>query len=227
MSTPSRPGGRTPPPEPAEAVAAIAREVDRLRRKVEEADVPGLRAELGHLAVTVAGVAEQVAELADGGRGREKAAPSWLWPLEPVKAPEVLAGLVDWAGHVYVQYWDGRLPACWLWHPDVVEELVWLWHAWLAAYRSPAATPSRAADWHDRQRPGAARRITAATETCSLHAHLSPAPPPAVPTGDAAGAIGRWWAERDGAAPTPTAEQLAAADAVTTDRMTASLGGRW
>lgn len=205
--------GVTGPAGPAEATAALAREVERLRRALDTADIAGLRAELGHLAVTVAGIAEQVAELAETGGGRDRAAPSWLWPLEPAAAGDLLAGLVEWAGHVYVQFPGGRLPSCWLWHPDVVEELVWLWHAWLAAYRSPGANPQRAGDWHDRQRPGVARRIAAATDTCSLREHLTPTRPRAVPTADAAAAVAEWWADPSLPAPVPIDGQITAADA--------------
>ena len=214
------PPGISGPPDPADAVAALAREVERLRRALDEANVPGVRADVGHLARTVAGMAEQVADLA--GAGRDRAAPSWLWPLDPGAAGDVLAGLIEWANRVYVQFGDGRLPACWLWHPDVVEELVWLWHAWLAAYRSPGASPQRAGDWHDRQRPGVARRISAAVGTCSLHAHLEPEPAPRVPTVDAVASIAAWRAEPESSAPVPTGDQLAAADSAY-----APASGRW
>ena len=62
---------------------------------------------------------------------------------------------------VYLRYPDGadHLPECWAWHPDVVEELLWLMHAWAAAYQGPQAWVALVGDWHDRQRPGVVRRI--------------------------------------------------------------------
>ncbi len=233
---PSAAGGRTPLPAPADVVAALARQVDRLRETFTAADVPALREDVQALAVTVAGLAEQVAELAeDGGGGRETPAPSWLWPVDPGDpvlagsvAEQLLAGLIEWAERVYVQFDDGRLPECWLWHPGVVEELVWLWRAWRAAYRGSAATVQRAADWHDRQRPGVAARITKAAGSCSLREHLDPAPVPVVPTVDAALAVAVWRAGPDQLAPVPTGEQIRAADAaVGTAAGAGTGGGRW
>lgn len=203
--------GSTPEPAVTEVVAALGRDLDRLRHAVSETDVRALRSELTGLAVTVAGLAEQVAELADAGN-RDEPAPSWLWPLDPGAADRLLAGLVEWARHVYVAFPDGRLPGCWLWHPHVVEELVWLWRAWLAAYRGMAASPQRAADWHDRLRPGVSRRIGAAVGACSLRAHLAPMPAPQVPGADATDVIATWRAEPGRSAPVPTAEQVASAD---------------
>jgi hypothetical protein len=227
---------------PGEAVAALAREVGRLRDAWDTTDPAGLREDVHGLAVTVAGLAEQVAELAESGAGREAPAPSWLWPsilaataddpdgdrtagarAAAADAARLLAQVIDWAGRVYVRFTDGgRLPECWLWHPDVVEELVWLWRAWTAAYRGKAASVARAADWHDRHRPGVTRRVTAAAGSCSLREHLDPPPTPAVPTVDAAAVIAASRAEPDQPAPAPTGAQIAAAEAALTRRA----GGR-
>ena len=51
------------------------------------------------------------------------------------------ATLAGWVAGIYLRYLDAAqsLPECWLWHPEVVEELLWLHTAWLHAYR-PAAT---------------------------------------------------------------------------------------
>jgi hypothetical protein len=198
--------GRTPPPETADALAALARQLDRLEGKV---------AKLDGLTFTVAGLAEEMAELVRAGGGAE-AAPSWLWPVDPMElddAESVLGQVMRWAGRVYLRYDDGALPECWLWHPDVIEELVWLRSAWQAAYHGPAASVARAGDWHDRQRPGVIRRIRAAAGSCSLREHLEPAPAPVVPVADAAAAVAAWWAE-SGPAPVPSGEQLLAADGV-------------
>jgi hypothetical protein len=119
---------------------------------------------------------------------------------------------------VYVRYSDARhLPECWLWHPDVVEELLWLHAAWIAAY-DPEAPPTAVGDWHDRQRPGVVARVHKYAGLCSLEAHRSGQerhlPAPTSPTSDAIPVIAAWWAmSRSEPAPPPTDEQLAAATA--------------
>jgi hypothetical protein len=217
----------------AEAIAAVARQVDRLQTAFAEADLPGLRRDVHQLAVTVAGLADQIAELADAGAPAGRPV-SWLAPnpnpdpnpggdgdpeRKPAAGPstsesaDLLERLTGWAGQVYGWFADGRLPDCWLWHPDVVEELLWLWQAWQAAYHGRDASIGRAADWHDRHRPGVARRIHTAAGGCSLHQHLNPSPPPAVPVADAVGPIAGWWAtNRSQPPPLPTREQIDTAD---------------
>lgn len=228
LSPPARPNGRTPSPTQPDALAALARQVDRLQQAIAAADVPALREDVQALDITVAGVAEQVAELVEIGAGKERPAPSWLWPAavdDPVLAVSVaeqlLAALVEWLGRVYVQFDDARLPDCWLWHPAVVEELVWLWQAWRGAYRGSAATVQRAGDWHDRQRPGVVRRIRDAAGSCSLREHLESSADRTVPTADAAPAVAAWRAMPGRPAPVPTDEQVRAAEAAI------GTGGGW
>jgi hypothetical protein len=140
---------------------------------------------------------------------------SWLdLPPDIDEAERVLSSLVEWMAVVYLRYSDAArtLPACWLWHPDVVEELLWLQAAWLTAY-SLTAPPSAPGDWHDRQRPGVVRRIRDYAGMCSLENHQPDAhtPAPQVPTADAAGLICRWWGtDRTNTPPAPTAAQLTA-----------------
>ena len=114
----------------------------------------------------------------------------------------MLAELAAWLELVYLRYPDAAqgLPECWCWHPDVVEELLWLMHAWLAAYQGKAASVGLVADWHDRYRPGVVRRVRAAAGSCSIEAHQTregwtryPAGPPVVPGVEALPAIARWW----------------------------------
>lgn len=209
----SQPGGRTPSPHPAEAVAALARQVDRLEGRLDRYDLDGLRGDVRGLATTVAGLADGLAEAA---AALDEPAPSWLWPLEEPDAAEaesVLAQLIRWIRRVHLRYPDAALPECWLWHPDVIEELVWLRGAWQAAYHGPMASAQRAGDWHDRLRPGVVRRVRACAGSCSLHEHLDPPVVPAVPAADAAPAVAAWWVDPDGPAPVPTGDQMLAADA--------------
>jgi hypothetical protein len=207
-----------PQPEPASAaaLAGLAREVEALRRTVES--LPTLTKRVDNLAGLLGRLAQQLA----AQKAAETDGPvSWLdLPADgSTTADELLAALTGWMAGVYLRYADAAagLPGCWLWHPDIVEELLWLWQAWDAAYHGDNASISRVGDWHDRQRPGVTRRIKAAGSMCSIENHQPGHPqhagPPAVPLTDAAPAIAGWWAtRRTDPPPAPTADQLAAAD---------------
>jgi len=214
------------PPDSAAAVAGLAREVEALRRGLEQ--LRGLPARVEELA-------DLVARLADVTNAQptpesKAGAPSWLNLPDASHAPtdadvvedteRVLTELIGWLGRVYLRYADAarNLPSCWLWHPDVVEELVWLHAAWRAAYTDPHAVVSQAADWHDRLRPGVVRRVRENAGFCSIENH-QPArdgatPAASAPLGQAAGLIAAWWAtSRSDPAPVPTAAQVAEAAA--------------
>jgi hypothetical protein len=198
----------------ASAVAGLAREVEALSRAVEH--VKSLPNQVDELARVVQTLAEQTATgMSAGG------APSWLDLPEDIGAVRsVLEDLTGWMRDVFLRYADGaqQLPECWLWHPDVVEELLWLMHAWLAAYRAEDATVARAGDWHDRYRPGVVRRIKALAGTCSLENHQPRGNRftggPAVPLAEAMAPIADWWAtQRAELPPEPDEQHLAAAAA--------------
>ncbi|MCA1676425.1 MAG: hypothetical protein LC799_31055, partial [Actinobacteria bacterium] len=106
---------------------------------------------------------------------------SWLLAQDTGQARDDLADLLDWLDRVYLRYPDAGLVSCWLWHPAVVEELWWLRHAHHDAYTDPHACASKAGDWHDRQRPGVAKRIRAWLRDCDLSRHQHPLPAPTVP----------------------------------------------
>jgi hypothetical protein len=198
----------------AAAVAGLAREVEVLRRTVGGIDALSGRVD------ELAGLVARLAETSAASRPRSTGgAPTWLsGPLEFAEAVTVLAELTAWMTEVYLRYADGaaHLPECWLWHPDAVEELLWLWNAWLVAYRSESATVALAGDWHDRQRPGVVRRIRAVAGTCSLESHQpggdrhrGAAP---VPLAEAVHLIGDWWSgDRASRPPAPDASHIAAA----------------
>lgn len=213
--------GQTPAPPAGDLFPALAGQLDRLRRAHEAADVPGLRGEVRGLVHTVAGLAEEVAGLVAAGAGGEEPPPSWLWRSDPEgqrltaeEAAVLLRRLTIWAGRVYLRFPDAELPECWLWHPDVVEELVWLWTAWRSAYLGSAASVQRAGDWHDRQRPGVVRRIRSTAGSCSLREHVDQPRERPVPTAEATAAIAAWWADPSAPAPVPTSEQIRTADAI-------------
>ena len=217
MTTPNDPDNHTNGGEYASAgaVAGLAREIDALRHDLGE--LLTLPARLDELAGLVTQLAEATATTAAGRVG----GPSWLdLPTELDTATAVLAELIAWLEVVYLRYPDAAagLPDCWLWHPDVVEELLWLMHAWLAAYRDETAAVSLAGDWHDRYRPGVVRRITTTAGRCSLENHQPrdghPLPGgPVVPVAGAAEQIATWWAtHRTDPAPEPDQWHLAAAN---------------
>ncbi|MEQ4205782.1 hypothetical protein [Actinopolymorpha sp. B9G3] len=208
------------PEDTAAAVAGLAREVEGLSRAVKE--LQGLPRRMDELSEMFARLSTAAAAAAAQGASPSVGTPSWLaLPAGGSDAEMVLKDLLGWMEQVYLRYADAAssLPECWMWHPDVVEELVWLQHAWLYAYTDAEQfRPHLPGDWHDRQRPGVVRRIKASAGTCSLDNHL-----PAgthhhdavrPPVGEALEQIAAWWAMRRGeAAPAPTPEQLATAAA--------------
>ncbi len=197
-------------------MAGLAREVEALRRAVHR--LHSLPGQLDDLAAVVAQLTGDVARLTAAPGGT--APPSWLALGELDDAAATQARLIDWMHGVYLRFADGSrtLPGCWLWHPEVVEELLWLRAAWIAAHE-PSATIAQVADWHDRHRPGVVRRIKDYAGLCSLEnhqpGHSRHQPAPNVPVADAATAIAGWWSTgRDTTPPVPTAEQLAEAGGV-------------
>jgi hypothetical protein len=197
----------------AEALAGLAREVDGLRRGLDP--LAGLPTRVDDLARTVAQLADALS--AAPPRPGPTPSPSWLAAAADREATQaLLEALCGWLGRVFLRYPDGAavLPECWLWHPDVVEELLWLQHAWFAAYQGKAASVQLAGDWHDRQRPGVVRRLKAAVGSCSKERHQTrtgwgegPRGATPVPGTDAVPTIAGWWAtDRDQPAPEPAAE---------------------
>lgn len=202
----------------ASSVAGLAREIDALRTDLSRLlPVPGRLDELAGLVAQLAEATATTCPTPGGG------VISWLdLPDQPTTTQQVLAGLIEWMARVYLRYPDAAasLPDCWAWHPDVVEELLWLQHAWCSAYHDEHAPLSAAADWHDRYRPGVVRRITTAAGRCSLENHQPHddrpvvGGPVSVPLADAVGPIATWWAtNRFSPGPIPTPEHLASATA--------------
>ncbi|AEA22314.1 hypothetical protein Psed_0032 [Pseudonocardia dioxanivorans CB1190] len=191
-------------------LAGLARLVDGLRRDIDPLTPLPQRVE--ELAEVLARLSETVASIAN----RRNAGPAPSWLLAPESAEDtatLLDELSGWMAAIYLRYPDGvaTLPDCWLWHPDVIEELVWLMHAWSAAYQGPAASVALAGDWHDRQRPGVVRRIRQAVGSCSRERHRDRPGRPPLHTGRPALAgaeqlreIAAWWAiGRDATPPEP------------------------
>ncbi len=197
-----------------DVVAGLAREVETLRRAVRKA--ADLHARVDQLGATLA---QALDDLAGAGRRRDPVRPvSWIAEsTDPELATTALRELADWVGRVYLRYPIAarELPDCWLWHPDMVEELAWLHQAWQAAYGPETGTIAAAGDWHERSRPGVVTRIRAASRSCSLENHTADAHLAGRTTAPSAGSvepIARWWTTaRDQPPPPPSAADLDAA----------------
>ena len=185
-------------PDPAMAIAAVAglaRVLDEQGRRL--AGLDELADQVRALDATVKGLCERL----DVPGQRPTRPITWLgFPSHPADpdarraAAALLGDLIEWMDTVYLRYPDAAasLPECWLWHPDVVEELLWLRHAWVGAYRT-ATSVAPAGDWHDRQRPGVVRRIKSAASTCGLESHLVGGRPRRAPLVGAVPRIAEWW----------------------------------
>ncbi len=183
-------------------VVALGGDLDRVTQRMDRAETL-LRI-----------LSQQVAELHAAVHPAEPEPPdvrSWLLAADAGQARADLADLIRWLAEVYLRYPDAVLPSCWLWHPSVVEELWWLRNAHHEAYLSPQTSYTRAADWHDRQRPGAVRRIRAAIGDCELLVHDRSRPAPVVPLVGSADQIADSWVGSR-TSPVPTPQQLCEAD---------------
>jgi len=197
----------SPAGEPDPRLVALGREVERLARR--HSDLDQRQTDLDTL---VRCLAEDLALLLPpGGDEDPPALPSWLAAADPVQARAMLTDLAEWLGAVYLRYPDAVLPSCWAWHPAAVEELWWLRNAHRAAYDTEGVSWRDVADWHDRQRPGVARRLHAALGACDLARHTPGGdrhqPPPTAPLAAHLGPLAeRWTTHHD--TPDPTAQQL-------------------
>ena len=136
---------------------------------------------------------------------------AWLVAEDTDQARDDLTDLVDWLDRVYVRYPDASLVSCWAWHPAVVEELWWLRCAHHDAYTGPHASYTRAGDWHDRQRPGVAKRLRTWLRDCDLARHQQGLPARMVPLVGSADRIATAWTQQR-QPPTPTPEEITEAD---------------
>jgi hypothetical protein len=122
---------------------------------------------MAEVATQVTGLSDQVMALAErltsGEADSESAAPalpSWF-EIEGERAQQMLADLVEWVDAILVRHYAAReaLPECWMFHGEVVEDLLWLRAAWVAAHRDPDAKPHHAADFHERWLPSMMSRL--------------------------------------------------------------------
>lgn len=199
------------------AIVALSRDLQRALRRLDTVDANVLQ-----LAADVTALATRLAD--DDPDDTPEGAPavrSWLLADHPhFNAHNDLAQLIWWIDRVYLRYTNSRLAPCWLWHPEVIEELTWLRGAHADAYHPQDGSWLRVGDWHDRQRPGVERRIHALLGSCGLTRHTTyngrpadvtePAPPPLARHADAI--ADAWTGHPRTAGPTPTDEQLADAE---------------
>lgn len=234
-SAESPPPGEQPQPSSVEAtVQALTRVLDRTLRRVEQMDarmvaLAEANADLAHTLVPAA--TPPPADPTDSAiHDREgPAGPgvrSWLLADDPAQAAADLDDLCAWVWRIYLWWPDAALSSCWLWHPEVIEELWWLRVAHTAAYDAKAGSSLRVADWHERHRPGVARRVRGVLVKCDLNRHVpfNNRPVEVVPPGPPAlsahaGQVAAVWTAGAGldviraAGPEPSTEQLAEADA--------------
>lgn len=218
--------------EPVDArLRLLERDVDRhakdigdLRAAVEKAQETGDSAHrgLGSHGRAIEGLTrirdqQQTSAAADDDAG--PGIVSWLTLDDPAAAGDILADLADWLRTVYVRYPGSRLADCWAWHPSVVAELLAVRDMWTAAYEGERASARAVMDWHDRDRPGTARRVGDELGGCSLERHTAGGPmeyrPARLDGTDLLGDLADWWADSHGAtaAPPPTPAMLAEARA--------------
>lgn len=151
---------------------------------------------------------------------------SWLDPQAvPPGAPpappatEILSDLAAWLERVYARLPGPRLPACWAFHPGVVDMLLALRMAHAEVYTGRAGTWEKVVAWHLRSRPDMAKRISDAIGRCELRQHivgrsLYQARDREVPLAGFLDVVAAAWADRR-ETPDPTALMLAAADRYT------------
>lgn len=154
-----------------ESQDGLGPEVERLRRALA-----AVTAKVTEHDELIGVQAESIQDLT-GPRGTPPAVTSWI-DMQPDEQDEARAQLNDlaaWVGRVYLRYSGAELPSCWMWHPDVVEELWWLYCCHTVAYRSRGGSWAKVATWHHTERPGVVARIRPAVGTCELSRHTDTA----------------------------------------------------
>jgi hypothetical protein len=202
------------------ALVALGRAVQRALRRIDAVDKNVLQ-----LAADVTALGGRLASADDEQDGGVPAVRSWLLADDSDQAAADLADLVEWVARVYLRFSRAQLSSCWLWHPEVVEELWWLRCAHADAYDPENGSWLRVGDWHDRQRTGVERRVNALLGKCSLSRHTErngrPADitePARPPMADHHAAIATTWTTTQTAGPTPSTELLDEADRAENER---------
>jgi hypothetical protein len=193
-------------------IVALGRTTERTARRVTELDAMLRRLAADVLAIAKAQTTGPTGNGGDGDPDRPGVR-SWLLADDPDQARTDVADLVVWLRQVYLRYTDAALPSCWLWHPDLVEELWWLRQAHAEAFHAQNGSWRAVGDWHDRQRPNLVRRLRPLVNKCELSLHVPGAdaagPPVDVPLAVHADAVAFAWTTTPGRqVPPPDAAQL-------------------
>lgn len=203
-------------PDGPDTHEAIARELDRLRREVQQlADTHERNELVDRLFTGLRRLDERqqmLAELiANPGGGEPPASRAWLLQVggEPADLVERLTSLVEWVDKVFLRYPAATLPSCWLWHAWLVEELLWLQTYHGEAY-GPRGTGVQQGMWHDQSLPNLIGRIQK-HGGCDLAKHVpggqAAKDPVAAPLAGHLSEVAAAWATT-GLPPEPTSEQL-------------------
>lgn len=200
-------------PDTERQIVALSRAVERSGQRVTKLD-----AHVHQIAADVATIAQFLAQAEE--TPKPPPVRSWLLADDPEQATADLADLTGWIRRVYLRYPDAVLSACWLWHPEVVEELWWLRRLHADAFDPKEGTWQRVGDWHDRQRPGVAKRVRAAAGHCELSLHrvgnVLAEPAAVAPLVEHAAQLANAWAtDTTAPRPEPTDAQLVEADTYT------------
>lgn len=149
-------------PKPAVTVDDL-----RLTVEVQQLAINRLTGELAALADQVteaaAGLQDQIGDLVTNGRATASPpSAGWCWrDLDDTERRRLLAEVADWLTWLVGRYpLAASIPPCWHRHPEMVEEIIAAHRAWAAAYRSPGASPTAPAEWHERWLPGLEQRLT-------------------------------------------------------------------
>src|SRR3954452_16607979 len=142
-----------------EPVRSLGRVVARALRRMERVDarVSELTQVITDLAVKLAPAEHPPDAPPDGDRATAPGVRSWLLADDPAQADADLVDLADWLWRVYLWWPDASLSSCWLWHPEVIEELWALRVAHADAYDPELGSSMRVTDWLERHRPGGRR----------------------------------------------------------------------
>lgn len=199
----------------SEQLGHVATHVDRVdhERTATAATVEGLVSELAGLRLVTGGLADGQEKLArmiaefiaratepDDEEEEEKPDPDrveWMTVSDPAVAVEALVRVRRWVREVWTPYAAGEeLQPCWMWHPDVVADLLACRLAWIAS-TGPKARPLSPADWITRFLEPAAKRVTRSLAEChDGYGHLTRGKRyDATPGDGGARALARWWAE--------------------------------
>jgi hypothetical protein len=178
------PGGRPPGRREAGDPAVFSRRLDTVEQRLEK---------------MVANL-DKVARAVNVRNGTEPPEPldGWFLQKDPDTALSRARELADWVEAVWLHYPKSDLPPCWAWHPAVVEELLVAFELWREAFITKPSWSS-AGDWHEKTRPGVARRLAEAeVANCEIKRHQEGGDradrAPAAPLRSALDVIAQMWA---------------------------------